>query len=57
MVDGGGGGNWTLVDFVSMESKGEGVRGVVMDKVRSNICGEAFKESSTEKETCLVTSW
>ena len=57
MVGGGGGGDSTLVDLVSTESQGEGVRGVVMDKVRPDICGEAFEESPTEKETRLVTSW
>ena len=57
VVGGGGGGDSTLVDLVSTESQGEGVRGVVMDKVRPDICGEAFEESPTEKETRLVTSW
>ena len=40
-----------------MESQGEGVQGVVMDKVRSNICGEEFEKSSMEKETCLLSGW
>ena len=31
MVGGGGGEDSTLVDLVSTESQGEGVRGVVMD--------------------------
>ena len=53
----GGGGDSTLVDLVSMESQGEGVQGVVMDKVRPDICGEGFEDSPTEKETRLVTSW
>ena len=57
MVGGVGGENSTLVDLVSTESQGEGVRGVVMDKVRPDICGEAFEESPTEKETRLVTNW
>ena len=57
MVGGGGGEDLTLVDLVIRESQGDGVRGFVMDKVRSNICRETFEESSTEKETCLVTSW
>ena len=57
MVGGGGRGDLTLVDLDSTESQGEGVRGVVMDKMRPDICGEAFQESPTEKETRLVTRW
>ena len=57
MVDGGGRGNSALMDLMSTESHGEGVGGVVMDKVRSNICGEAFEKSSTEIETCLMSGW
>ena len=57
MVGGVGEGDLTLVDLVSTESQGEGVRGVVMEKVRPDICGEAFEESPTEKETRLMTSW
>ena len=57
MVGSRGGGDSTLVDLVSTESQGEGVLGVVMDKVRPDICEEAFEESPTEKETRLVTSW
>ena len=52
-----GRGDLTPVDLVSTESQGEGVRGVVMDKVRPDICGEGFEESPTKKETRLVTSW
>ena len=37
MVDGGGGGSATLVDLVGPERLSEGVRGVVMDKVRGNM--------------------
>ena len=57
VVGGGGGGDSTLVDLVSTESQGEGVGVVVIDKVRPDICREAFEESPTEKETRLVTSW
>ena len=57
MVGGRGGGDLTLVDLVGTASQGEGVRGVVVDKVRLNICGETFEESSTEKETWLVIIW
>ena len=57
VVDGGGGGNSALMDLVSTESQGEGVQGVFMDKVRSNICEEAFEKSSMEKETRLISGW
>ena len=55
VVDGGGGGNSALMDLVSTESQGEGVQGVFMDKVRSNICEEAFEKSSMENETRLIS--
>ena len=45
------------MDLVGTESQGEGVQGVVMDKVRSNICGKTFEKSSREKETRLVSGW
>ena len=57
VVGGRGRGDSTLVDLISTKIKGEGVSGVGMDKVRPDICGEAFEESPTEKETRLVTSW
>ena len=57
MVGGRVGGDSTLVDLVSTESQGEGVRGVVMDKVRLNICGEAFEKSTTKKETSIMSGW
>ena len=53
VVGGGGGRDSTLVDLVSTETQGEGVP----DNVRPDICGEAFEEIPTEKETRLVTSW
>ena len=39
------------------ELQEKGVQGVVMDKVRLNICWEVFEKSSMEKETRLVSGW
>ena len=50
VVDKGGGGNSALMDFTGTESQGERFLGSVVDKVRLNICGEAFKKSSMEKK-------
>ena len=54
-VNGGCRGNLALMDLVDTESQCEGVRGVVMDKGRSSICGEALEKSSMEKETRFVS--
>ena len=56
VIHGGSRGNMALEDLISMDSKGEGIQGSVVNKVSSEISRQTLQEGNPKEEKRLMNS-